>query len=554
MARVTEKSLAWLPKASRRAWFSVVDYSQEASRTGLPRILSSTAYRYEFREAYASQELERERVEELLSASSASPALSSLFLPFELVVRSERLMETVLGPLAPVKEGSSKKSKMKKYCSVSTPRLMGEETAKYVPESVLLSCKESLIPEVWKEKIFTMINDDPILCASLHQIRCGLEYGIECSWASYFPGAPNQGSKGWYSEFHLMDVWLYELIAKRYEYCAPEHSQSSPVAEKDFNRLFQKLVESGDLSVFPKLASIVGELTAKMSETGRSLWHGRILLITLHKAEDRVPLSKKQKGKISQYFIKYVQAYDPKIVPPFILKDLGVKMAALKIQLPTKFPDEIYQKLLFLDIVSRRQRGFWGGLDRYLFVWRTGQVETKPTGAERITFENDYEILKWWSIKIRFGYIQSPAYPIAVMLVRGDGSRAKIDDLLVLLGEITRIISSEETAFNRDSLGRLLINSTATVPDYFWPAACRTIVYNLFFFGDARINLSPETWEELYNPKNFAAGAASFTHVGSLSKCLHEWGLQGCIPLEMLVGKIFTTVIPKNSSRQIVIP
>lgn len=187
LVHVTEQSMAWLPEDARAACFSALDYSQGETQVGLPLLLGSTAYRYEFRSSYASQKLPPCRAPALISAFAGLPGLHPLVLPFELVTRSGELMGALLAPAA--------------------------EERKYNPGSVLIRCSDDLIPGAWVQTVFGMIGHDPMLCAGIWEAKRALALGVECTWALFSKKDQSMPSPqpDWPLELRFVDAWLQAL-------------------------------------------------------------------------------------------------------------------------------------------------------------------------------------------------------------------------------------------------------------------------------------------------------------------------------------------------------
>lgn len=512
--RVSEQQIVWLPKASIRTFFSALDYSAEEMHTTLPRLLASVEHKYRITKAYISQTLAEDRAQALLDAFLDRPALHPLVLPFELVVRSAQLMEAVF----------SRPADLPKY-------------------SPLLPLRESLVPEPWRETVLRMINNDPMLCADLRDINPGIARGIDCPWMAFYPGMPERPLQLRLPELVLLDMCLYKKIAMSKEEPTLQDG-GAPLFRTDepFDQALLQIMLAESFSAFPAALGTLTTLTAGMPLTLQALWHGKLLFIALESMQNFIHRHGEFKKELTAYCTEFIQAYEPTLVPPFLVKAIGMGMRLNAILLPAQLDHRLHQKLLLFDTFTARQTAFWGGLDRYLWAWRQKQKMAAPQNSH-LAFPNNHSMLEWWAGTP--GSIQNPAYPIGVKIDRGHADAVQFEDLLALLHEITHIIASTREAFEGGAAEGLYIKTRSTLPDYFWAATARTIAYNLFFFGDPRINLTSKTWKNVYSSTNAGLESSPCPRYPKdmISKGLYRWDVQNYIPLAMLVEKTPTVVL-----------
>lgn len=521
VVEVTEQMIAWFPQKTSTACFSVLDYSQTETRTGLPLLLRSIEYRLQFREAYRSQNLTSERARDLLDAFLQHPSLHPFVLPFELVAMSNDLMRVLL-------EDS-------------------KDAPEYNPGRVLLPLFEWVMPDAWRSRVLEMINLDPMLYYGKSEIEPGLRAEIWCPWRAFVPQALKEPLDHWAREFFLIDMWLHSISAAPSEEKVLQHLKTAISTKIPFEDSLLRLAESLDLSALPIVLDSIDRLTEQASETIRSMWHGKVLLALMQKAYAETDLVMDKSSELCRIFVEFLAAYDLAMVPTFILKGLAVEMMSLGLHLPVTTERHLYSKLLFLDMVVELKRGIWGGLDRYLHAWRVRCEMVRPDISDPVIFASRNELIEWWAGTHCAEKVLSPNFPIAVTLLGPDGRGTRFAEPLALLADITSAIASDGCAFERDAAGRLSINrdTIAAVPEHFWVALTRTIAYNLFFFGDPRISLAPEIWDTIYGSTTVVLEVPSrepqypeqtlFWHFS-------QWCLQVSIPQELLVGSILTAI------------
>lgn len=280
-----------------------------------------------------------------------------------------------------------------------------------------------------------------------------------------------------------------------------------------------------------------------MPETIQSLWHGRVLIGVMESLYAMRGSLRRWRVGLVAHFVDFLQTYDVERIPPFVVKGLGFHLSNFAIQLPAGLERHMRQKLVLFDMIAELQCAVWGGLDRHLHTWRLQcqMVSAQKSGPALLA--TSQELLRWWGEVHTPMHVQSPEYPIGVMLLGGDGGSVQFRSLLALLQEITERIASDRDLFEEGATGELNIRASAPAQGYFWAALARTIAYNLFFFGDARIRLSPSVWENSCESKaDFCSDSEQLSAELAIGQSLGEWKIPKLLSVRILAGNALTRV------------